>query len=402
MKRGVRLTTEEFIRRAKEKHGDTYGYELTNYVNHRTPITVICKVHGAIQMLPNTHLQGPGCRQCYLDENVRTAPCDTESFIEKSRKIHGNKYNYDKVYYINYNTPVEIICPIHGSFWMKPFVHLQPTYQQGCPKCSLEKRVLERTGNIEEFIERSRDVHGGKYNYDKVVYVNRLTKVIITCPIHGDFEQKPADHIRGIGCPICGNPRINGWSKEDLLKSFNDIHHGLYSYPNLPDRISRKKKIDIKCKKHGIFRQRICRHLQGDGCPVCSNSKHANVLAASLSEKHITFEREKTFPWLRRFRRGNGMRLDFYLPDYNVGVEYQGAMHFGIHKSNKYTMTKEDYEDLYNRDKAKYSLCKEHGIRVFYFCYNKEYIPEDYIDKVYTTVSELMAAIKELMQERPL
>ena len=402
MKRGVRLTTEEFIRRAKEKHGDTYGYELTNYVDHRTPITIICKVHGAIQMLPNTHLQGPGCRQCYLDENVRTAPCDTKSFIKKSRKIHGNKYNYDKVYYINYNTPVKIICPIHGSFWMKPYTHLQPAYQQGCPKCSLEKRVIERTGNLDEFIEKSRKAHGDKYNYDKVVYVNRVTKVIITCPIHGDFEQKPADHIRGIGCPHCGNSHINGRSKDEIIEECQSVHHGRYKYQNLPERANQHDRIEIICTKHGLFKQSIKYHLMGGGCPICSNSKHANLLANELDDLEVEYDREKTFPWLRRCKKGNGLRLDFYLPSFNVAVEYQGAMHFGIHVNNKYTFKQEDYEDLYNRDKAKYNLCKEHGIRVFYFCYNKEYIPEDYIDKVYTTVSELMAAIKEWMQERPL
>lgn len=393
------ITTEEYIRRAKAVHGDKYGYELTEYVDRKTFITITCKKHGPIKVNPITHIkQGSGCIECARDEKLRTAPRDTESFIEKSRKIHGDKYDYSKVDYKGYKIPVEIICPIHGSFWMKPFVHLQPAYQQGCPKCGIAKRVKERTGNKEEFIAKSNALYNFKYNYNKVKYINRNTPVIITCPIHGDFLQKPSQHLDGHECAKCKHPRINGWTKEDLLKSFYLVHQGLYSYPDLPDIISRKKKINIKCPKHGIFRQKIDRHLAGDGCPICSNSKHANVLAARMNENNISFEREKNFPWLRRFRRGNGMRLDFYLPDYNVGIEYQGAMHFGIHKSNKYTMTKEDYEDLFERDRVKYKLCKEHGIRILYFCYNKEWVPENYIDHVYTTVEELLAELERIKE----
>lgn len=392
-----KITTEEYIQRAKAVHGDKYGYELTEYVDVNTLITITCKIHGAIKVNPCTHIRcGSGCIECARDEKLRTAPKDTESFIKKSRKIHGDKYDYSKVDYKGYKTPVEIICPIHGSFWMKPFVHLQPTYQQGCPKCGIEKRVKERTGNKDEFIAKSNALYNFKYNYDKVEYINRLTPVIITCPIHGDFRQRPIEHLNGHECAKCKHPRINGWTKEDLLKSFYLVHQGLYSYPDLPDIISRKKKINIKCPKHGIFRQKIDRHLAGDGCPICSNSKHANVLAARMNENNISFEREKNFPWLRRFRRGNGMRLDFYLPDYNVAIEYQGAMHFGIHKNNKYTMTKEDYEDLFERDRVKYKLCKEHGIRILYFCYNKEWIPDNYIDHVYTTVKELLAELERI------
>lgn len=396
MKRGTRLTTDEFIRRAKEKHGDTYSYELTNYVNHKTHLYITCKVHGPIKVNPSAHLMGCGCYECSLNRTTRTAPRDTKSFIEKSRKIHGDKYDYSKVNYKGYKTPVEIICPIHGSFWMKPFVHLQPAYQQGCPKCGIEKRVKERTGNKDEFIAKSNALYNFKYNYDKVVYVNRMTPVIITCPVHGDFIQKPNAHLNGHECAKCTHPHINGRIRDELLAEFYSIHQNLYSYPDLPERCNEHHKIKISCPKHGIFKQTVKYHLMGGGCPICCNSKHANALAASMNENHISFEREKAFPWLRRFRRGNGMRLDFYLPDYNVAIEYQGAMHFGIHKSNKYTMTKEDYEDLFDRDRVKYNLCKEHGIRILYFCYNKEWVPDNYIDHVYTTVKELLAELERI------
>ena len=392
-----KIKTEEYIQRAKAVHGDKYGYELTEYVDRKTFITITCKNHGPIKVNPWSHIKcGSGCIECARDEKLRTAPKDTESFIEKSIKIHGDKYDYSKVDYKGYKTPVEIICPIHGSFWMKPFVHLQPTYQRGCPKCGIEKRVKERTGNKDEFIAKSNALYNFKYNYDKVEYINRLTPVIITCPIHGDFLQKPNDHLNGHECAKCTHPHIYGRTRDELLAEFYSIHQNLYSYPDLPERCNEHHKIKISCPKHGMFKQTVKYHLKGGGCPICCNSKHANALAANMNEENISFEREKAFSWLRRFRRGNGMRLDFYLPDYNVGIEYQGAMHFGIHKNNKYSMTKEDYEDLFERDRVKYKLCKEHGIRILYFCYNKEWVPDNYIDHVYTTVKELLAELERI------
>lgn len=389
-----KITTEEYISRAIAVHGNKFSYELTEYVDRKTLITITCPVHGPIKVNPYNHIRlGTGCSECAKDEKIRTAPRDKESFIAKSRQIHGDKYNYDKVIYIDYKTPVEIVCPIHGSFFMKPFIHIQPAYRQGCTKCAVEKRVKERTGNAEEFINKSNALYNYKYNYDKVVYVNRLTPVIITCPIHGDFKQKPNSHLNGHECSKCKHPHINGRSRDDMLKDFHSIHQGLYSYPDLPERCNEHEKIKIHCQKHGIFKQTVKYHLLGGGCPICCNSKHANLLAKELSQENIEFVREKTYPWLKRRKNGR-LRLDFYLPKYNVGIEYQGAMHFGIHKTNKYTMKKEDYEDLFDRDQTKYNLCKEHNIRIFYFCYNKEWIPDNYIDHVYTSVKDLIADIK--------
>ena len=390
------ITNEEYIQRAISVHGDRYGYELTEYSYGIKRIVITCKKHGQILVNPVTHIMNKsGCLECYRDDHLRTAPRDRESFIAKSRQTHGDKYNYDKVNYIDYKTPVEIVCPIHGSFFMKPFVHIQPAYQQGCPKCSLKKRVKERTGNRKEFVTKARQVHGDKYDYNKVVYVNRLQKVIITCPIHGDFEQKPADHIRGIGCQACGNRYFKGRTREELLKDARKIHRDRYKYHNIPEVCNEHMKIDIECPKHGIFKQTVKYHLKGGGCPLCNNSKHANLLANELDDAGIHYIREQSFDWLKRTKSRVKMRLDFYLPEQRLAIEYQGAMHFGIHVNNKYSYSEKDFETLFERDRAKYELCKKHDICILYFCYNKEYIPEDYIDKVYSSVNELIEEIKK-------
>ena len=119
---------------------------------------------------------------------------DTSSFIKKAQKIHKNYYDYSKVNYINSKTKVCIICPEHGEFWQEPRTHLEG---HNCPKCSFN------IPSTIEFIEKSNVIHNNKYNYSKANYINAKTKVVITCPIHGDFEQTPDHHLRGQGCPIC-------------------------------------------------------------------------------------------------------------------------------------------------------------------------------------------------------
>ena len=391
-----KITTEEYILRAKSVHGDKYGYELTKYVDRNTPITITCPTHGPFKINPYTHVRlGTGCSACARDKTIKTCSLTTESFIERAKEYIGSHYDYSKVEYKNAHTPVIIGCPIHGWFTKYPMEIQQQ--KRGCPECGKQRASLKRRTGLYNFIERSNRIHSFKYDYDKVVYVNQHTSVTIICPIHGEFEQTPQDHLRGHSCPKCVNPYLNGRNKEDLLRDFTNTHSGKYSYPNLPDKANNTKYVDIICPKHGLFRQRIANHLRGDGCPSCRNSKQENILEGHLSKKHIKYVREKTFPWLKR--KGH-MYVDFYLPQYNVAIECQGAQHFGIEVPHRFKFTKEDYDDIRIRDELKYKLCKAHGIRLLFFCYNKKWVSENYIDTVYTTIKELFAELNEIKKHK--
>lgn len=122
-----RLTTEEFIKKAKEVHGDKYDYSKVEYVNAKLKVCIICPIHGEFWQTPSNHLDGKGCIKCGGNCKI-----GRESFIEKSMKIHKNRYDYSKVTYVNISTKVCIICPIHGEFWQKPSNHL---LGRGCPEC---------------------------------------------------------------------------------------------------------------------------------------------------------------------------------------------------------------------------------------------------------------------------
>jgi len=119
----------------------------------------------------------------------------TKQFIEKSIKIHGGRYDYCKVDYKTTGRKVEIICKIHGIFNQTPNTHLKG---HGCPSCGGTHKLF-----IEEFIKKSKEVHGDKYDYSKANYKNCRSKVKIICVQHGIFLQEVDNHMRGQGCPKC-------------------------------------------------------------------------------------------------------------------------------------------------------------------------------------------------------
>jgi len=288
-----------------------------------------------------------------------------EIFIERAKKLHGNKYDYSKVEYVNNHTKVCIICPIHGEFWQTPMKHL---IGRGCYECSLIKRAKSRTSNKEEFIKKARKIHGMKYDYSKVEYVNNRTKVCIICPIHGEFWQTPNMHLNGYGCRKCQYNYIGELFRkktDKFIEEAKEIHGDKYDYSKVKYK-NDKTKVCIICPKHGEFWQTPRMHLQGQGCPTCNESQLEILVRNILSKEKILFEEQKKFNWLK-FKKS--MRLDFYLPEYNVAIECQGIQHFipvDFAKRGK-KWVNEQFILSQQRDKTKLKLCKENGIKLLYY-----------------------------------
>ncbi len=190
-----RLTTEQFIEKAKKVHRDKYSYELTEYVKSHNKVIITCKDHGDFLQKPNSHLNGYGCAEC-----AGTKKLTSESFKKRAKKIHKNKYDYSLVEYKNANTKVKIICLKHGEFEQKAYSHLQG---HECPKCGVKKRADSHKYSQEEFISKAIDIHRNKYSYSEVEYKHNKVKVRIICKEHGEFTQAPSSHLQGQGCPTC-------------------------------------------------------------------------------------------------------------------------------------------------------------------------------------------------------
>ena len=286
-----KLTTKEFIERAIKVHGNKYDYSKVEYVNATKSIKIICKEHGEFIQLPFNHLQGKGCPICRYINSSNKNKMTLEEFIERAIKVHGNKYDYSKVEYVNNRTKVCIICHEHGEFWQRPDDHI--IKKHGCPKCSGNKK---RT--LESFINDANKKHNYFFNYNKSVYNGIHNKLIITCPIHGDFLQAPNDHLRGQGCPLCKQSKLE--NEIMLLLKENNIKY-------------------------------ITQYRYDD-----SNLKY---------------------------------RLDFYLPDYKIGIECQGEQHF---KKVDFANKGEEWsEKLYinnmKNDLYKQKKCTEKKIKLIYF-----------------------------------
>ena len=200
---------------------------------------------------------------------------NTSIFIEKSKKIHGNKYDYSECKYVNSHTKVVIICPEHGRFEQLPYNHLSG---KGCVKCAKIKAASSLRLKNDEFLKRANSIHNGKYEYNDLSYKNYSDKINIICPIHGIFRQSVLHHLGGSGCPICSKKIGSDKKKikfEDFVNLCRDNHsiNYIYSQSSYENRFCNNNNIKIICPKHGEFIQDASGHRRGYNCPKCSIEK---------------------------------------------------------------------------------------------------------------------------------
>jgi len=269
MCRGVkRLTTEEFIQRAKTVHGDRYSYDKVKYVNAHAKVLITCTEHGDFEQKTGHHLRKSGCPSCAgrkvgSDSNLLVLHPEiaTEWHPEKngaSRPEHFTRGSGKTVWWL---------CQ-RGHEWQATMnSRTNKNTLASCPFCRGIKRGIKSfTGKT--FIERAKVVHGDKYGYDKVDYQNIGTKVIITCPEHGDFLQLPRGHMLGKSCPACsGHKKL---TTKEFIKQAKAVHGNRYSYYKVEYVTARTPTIII-CREHGEFQRTPSRHLNGQGCPVCAD-----------------------------------------------------------------------------------------------------------------------------------
>jgi len=255
-------------------------------------------------------------------------PHTKESFIEKSKMVHGDLYVYDNVIYANCNTKVEITCSKHGSFLQRPDHHLSG---HGCKTCRNEQIGRNNRTSLIKFITTSNKVHNYFYDYSRVNFKKATEKVEIICPSHGIFFQTASSHQLGHKCIKCA-AKLNGKNQrrtdEKFLTQAQEIHGEIYEY-DLTDYANSYSTIKIKCTKHNFnFEQRVGNHLNGKiGCTFCKVISHGeNIIKKILLKNAVKFEIQKQFPEF--ILNSKPHKFDFYLPDLQVMIEYDGEQHF--------------------------------------------------------------------------
>lgn len=302
-----------------------------------------------------------------------------EEFVKKAQEIHKNKYDYSEVEYINALTPVKIKCPIHGEFMQRPSSHINSN--QGCPKCSHQSYKKDK----ETFINQAKEIYGEKYAYEKVDYKNNKEKVIITCKEHGDFEVRPDNFLHGHGCLKCSilkKPQCLPWTTEEFIEKAKQIYGNTFTYEKTVYK-NYETQVIITCKKHGDFLVTPDNFLHNHSCPHCSISLMEQNLKLIFDEYNIKYEQQKQFEWLKY---NDKLKLDFYLPDYNIAIECQGLQHF---KAIDYFGGEKEFELIKKRDLVKKELCEQNGIKILYYSNIKDKVPNNIIKNKKKLINEI-------------
>ena len=279
--------------------------------------------------------------------------------IQSCISIHGTKYDYSKFDYKDSTKKVKIICHIHGEFEQRYHDHING---RGCPKCSNVGRL-----NTKDFIVKANEKHNNFYNYSTTTYSGYEKKALIICPIHGEFEQTPHNHLSGKGCNKCG---IEKWSSTHIssndyfISKANKIHKEKYQY--LSKYKTQNDNIEILCLIHGVFSQKPKHHLKGNGCPHCKKSKGERDIKQFLIENNIKFIPQKRFKDCKDI---NELPFDFYLPEYNICIEYDGRQHF---IPIKRWGGEKELKKIQKRDNIKTKYCQDNKIKLLRFKYTQK------------------------------
>jgi very-short-patch-repair endonuclease len=225
----------------------------------------------------------------------------TAQFIESAKKIHGERYDYSLVEYVNTRTKVKIICKEHGVFEQIPKDHARGF---GCAKCA----GLAKYTNM-EYLQLIKNVHGDRYDYSRTNYEGASTKITVICKEHGLFKVQASAHLRrNVGCKTCAS-KINAnklkSTTSKFIKKARLIHGNKYNYSYVKYSVA-LKEVKIKCLRHGIFTQVASYHLSGNGCPSCWEERRGKSAILTNSE------------FIEKARLMHGERYDYSL------VEYKG------------------------------------------------------------------------------
>lgn len=332
-------TLESFIKKAREIHGNKYGYSKIEWVDRNTEVIITCPVHGDFPQTPRNHLHGNGCKEC-AKLTMGSERLSLTVFLKRAKEVHGDEYDYSLIKHIKNNREkLPIICKMHGVFMQSAHAHLDAG--NGCRECGkyLTREKLKGHGrtkrgyNTKTFIEKAQEIHGDTYDYSQVNFKDVRTPVTIVCKKHGPFPQVPYYHLAGNGCRQCYDERHSETVQkpfEQFVAEARAVHGDDYEYDETSYKGS-KKKMRIYCKKcKKYFPQMPYNHINmRQGCPHCQKSQGEKKVAMTLTEMGVQFTPQYKIAYKDGviIKRG-GIYVDFYLPEKRIFIEFNGSQHY--------------------------------------------------------------------------
>lgn len=324
-------TRESFIQKSKNMYKDKYKYDDVVYVNSMTLVNIGCPKGHIFSRLPNKFLQGEGCGEC--SGHGRT--------FAEFRRLSDEKYGKD-VFKFNekdYNgmtSPFQMTCIRGHEFTIDAHIHLREKSKGGCMQCSNIAAGIRKSYTQEDCINLFESKHGKYYDYSSVTYVDSLMPVTIICKFHGEFQQVPTSHIQGHGCRECGFKQIaetKTRSDEEWVNKARFIHDDKYKYLRVFHIVDKKNRafFEIRCQKGHTFTQRCEHHLQGNGCPSCTN-RFSKPQIEWLD--YIAIEKDIQYGESGEFKPpGTSVFVDGFCLETNTIFEFQGDFWHGNPKS---------------------------------------------------------------------
>lgn len=329
--------SEEYYNECKEK-----GYDLPveDYVNAITKIKHKCKKCGNIyEQVPRNHLQGNSCPKCKTEKISKLLSKTPKQYIQECKEKNVDLPIED---YKTKKIKIKFKCKKGHIYKQLPGSHLRG---EGCPKCNgnLKKSPKQYYNECKE----------NGYNLPIEDYVNGSTKIKHKCNNCGNiYKQTPSHHLHGQGCPVCKGSFLKTNQKyyKECKEKGLDLPNGNY--------INAQTKITHTCSRGHVYKQRPYSHLEGYGCPICNESHGERYIMNYLDEHNIKYESQKRFHDLKD---KTYLSYDFYLPDYNTLIEYQGIQHY---KEKEFFGGKKQFEKQQLHDKLKRKYAKNNGYKL--------------------------------------
>jgi hypothetical protein len=371
-----KTTKEEFIEKARLVHGDKFRYDSVVYVNNSTKVKIFCtKCQEYFEQTPKNHLHGYDCNRCGKIKRAESRKNDISELLEKAKQVHNDMYDYSEVKYTRMDKKVKIKCKTCGEYFYQTLGnHIR--LKNGCPKCAVKRNSEKLKLTQNKFIERAKAIHGDHYDYSEIEYNGIYVPIKIFCnECKKYFYQIPHNHLYNAGCPDCGIKR-KCLSKEDFLKYVEDnklTQH--YSFDKI-EYVDAATKVCIHCKAcNQDFYATPSSIKMGYGCPYCNKSKGERKIEYWLIQNNISYVGQKRFI---DCRDRNPLPFDFFLPEHNICIEFQGEQHytadFFVYKRKDKILGNKDFETLKSHDLLKEEYCKNNGIKLLTIKYDEDII----------------------------
>lgn len=359
------ITHEEYLQEIKNLK--PHIVVLEKYIDRKTPILHHCNIHNIdYKCAPKDALNDYGCPQCSLEHFQESTRLSHEEYLSLLSIKNPNIIPLEK--YVNAKTKISHYCQIHKYKWdTSPTTVLSGG---GCPKCRSEKISNKLVLSKEEYLQKLKGTN--KYILPVDEYMNMKTPIMHKCLVHNlAWMTSPASVIQGCGCPNCRSEKISNASLKTNEKYLTELLERNINVVPLEKYIDGKTPILHKCLKDNyIWKIAPSYMLHNIGCPKCRYSKGEKIIADWLDDNNIEYKIQYRFDDCRDKR---SLPFDFYLPDYNKIIEYDGLQHF---KPVEYFGGEKDFKTTKNHDNIKNDYCKAHDIPLLRISY-KQNIEEE-------------------------